>query len=152
MTPERWKRTEELYHAALARPPGGRAAFLAEACPDDESLRRDVESLLVESDSNDRFLEEPALTMSGHPLTPFVATTMAGASLGGYHLQALLGAGDVTLTRAPTSAPPCSSLTVPIRSPVRPWANAMPGNRIAVNSNGQQCLRMTDRPARSTDI
>ena len=32
MTPERWKRIEELYHAARARPPGERAAFLAEAC------------------------------------------------------------------------------------------------------------------------
>ena len=32
MTPERWKRIEELYHAALARPPAERAAFLAAAC------------------------------------------------------------------------------------------------------------------------
>ena len=48
MTPERWKRVEELYHAARNRPPGERAAFLAEACPDDEALRRDVESLLNE--------------------------------------------------------------------------------------------------------
>jgi Tol biopolymer transport system component len=95
MTPERWKRTEELYHAARARPPGGRAAFLAEACPDDESLRRDVESLLAESESDDGFLEAPTLTMSGHPLTPFVATTVAGASLGGYQLQRLLGAGGM---------------------------------------------------------
>ena len=31
MTPERWKRIEELYHAARARPSGERAAFLAEA-------------------------------------------------------------------------------------------------------------------------
>jgi serine/threonine protein kinase/Tol biopolymer transport system component len=95
MTPERWKRTEELYHAARARPPGGRAAFLAEACPDDESLRRDVESLLAESESDDGFLGEPTLAISGHPLTPFVATTMAGASLGVYQLQALLGAGGM---------------------------------------------------------
>ena len=38
MTPERWKRTEELYHAARARPPEQRAAFLAEACAEDEAL------------------------------------------------------------------------------------------------------------------
>ena len=44
MTPERWKRTEELYHAAGALPSSERAAFLSEACPDDEELRRDVES------------------------------------------------------------------------------------------------------------
>ncbi len=48
MTPERWQRIEALYHAARARPPAERAAFLAEACPDDEALRREVESLLSE--------------------------------------------------------------------------------------------------------
>ena len=60
MTPERWKRIEELYHAARNRPPGERAAFLAEACPDDEALRRDVESLLNEPVSADGFLDAPA--------------------------------------------------------------------------------------------
>ncbi|MEO8678316.1 MAG: hypothetical protein ABI665_04675 [Vicinamibacterales bacterium] len=48
MTPERWKRVEELYHAARARPLGERAAFLVDTCRDDESLRCDVESLLKE--------------------------------------------------------------------------------------------------------
>ena len=72
MTPERWKRIEELYHEARARPPADRAAFLAEACPDDEAMRRDVESLLDESESDDGFLAEPALAMSAHALTDFV--------------------------------------------------------------------------------
>ena len=64
MTPERWKRTEDLYHAARARAPGERAAFLAEACPDDDVLRRDVESLLNESESDAGFLAKPAVAMS----------------------------------------------------------------------------------------
>lgn len=51
MTPERWKRTEELYHVASALPPDERAAFLAEACREDKALRRDVESLLNEPGS-----------------------------------------------------------------------------------------------------
>ena len=46
MTPERWRQTEELYHAARERGPGRQSAFLAEACRDDEELRRKVESLL----------------------------------------------------------------------------------------------------------
>ena len=53
MTPERWKQTEELYHAARNQPVGERAAFLAEACPDDEALRLDIESLLNEPMSAD---------------------------------------------------------------------------------------------------
>ena len=38
MTPERWKRVEELYHAARTRPSGERVAFLADTCRDDEEL------------------------------------------------------------------------------------------------------------------
>jgi Tol biopolymer transport system component len=95
MRPERWKRTEELYHAARARPPGERGAFLAETCADDEAMRRNVESLLAESESGDGFLAEPALATSMPTLTDFAPTTMAGASLGGYQLQALLGAGGM---------------------------------------------------------
>ena len=95
MTPERWKRIEELYHEARARPPAERAAFLADACSDDEAMRRNVESLLADSESDDGFLEEPALATSAQKVTDFVLTTMSGASLGGYQLQALLGAGGM---------------------------------------------------------
>ena len=47
MTPERWQEIERLYHAALERDDDQRAAFLADACPDDEELCREVESLLA---------------------------------------------------------------------------------------------------------
>ena len=93
MTPERWKRTEELYHAARARAPGERGAFLAGACPDDEALRRDVESLLSEPDV-EGFLESPAVTAAeiGSDLEP---PPLTGQSIGGYELGALLGAGGM---------------------------------------------------------
>jgi len=94
MTPERWKQTEELYHAARNRTSGERAAFLAEACPDDEAMRRDVESLLDEPDSADGLLDAPVGAASPIPsaITP---AAMSGQSLGGYHLQGLLGAGGM---------------------------------------------------------
>ena len=44
-SPERWRLLEELYQTAIHRTPDERAAFLKEACPD-EDLRREVESLL----------------------------------------------------------------------------------------------------------
>ena len=95
MTPERWKRIEELYQDAFARPRADRPAFLAEACDDDPAMRRDVESLLAESDSDDGFLAGPALGMSVHGVSDLVLTTMVGTSLGGYQLQALLGTGGM---------------------------------------------------------
>ena len=50
MTPERWRRVEELYHAALTRGKGERMAFLANECVSDEALRLEVESLLAQRD------------------------------------------------------------------------------------------------------
>ena len=40
------KKVEALYQAVLAEPPEKRAAFLAQACPEDPQLRGEVESLL----------------------------------------------------------------------------------------------------------
>ena len=96
MTPERWQRVEELYHAAYATPAGERAAFLAEACREDEALRRQVESLLNES-SHDGFLAPPGVEAvpvlaSG---APDARSHMTGQSIGGYRLDALLGAGGM---------------------------------------------------------
>ncbi len=95
MTPERWKLIETLYQEALARSPAERPAYLAAACADEEVMRRDVESLLAESASDDGFLAEPPLPMSAHAVTDIVLTTMAGTSLGGYQLRTLLGAGGM---------------------------------------------------------
>jgi Tol biopolymer transport system component len=94
MTPERWKRTEELYQAARTRPSGERAAFLAEACRDDEALRRDVESLVNEPDSADGFLEPPIVD-AAQIVSDFAPAAMTGQVLGGYHLQRLVGAGGM---------------------------------------------------------
>ena len=46
ITPERWRRIEEMYHAACERRPEQRGVFLAETCQDDSELRRDVELLV----------------------------------------------------------------------------------------------------------
>jgi Tol biopolymer transport system component len=95
MTPERWKRIEPLYQKALVRPPADRQAFLAAACADDEAMRREVESLLAESASDDGFLAKPALPISAYDVTDIVRKTMAGTSLGGYQLHTLLGVGGM---------------------------------------------------------
>jgi Tol biopolymer transport system component len=93
MTPERWQRIEELYHAAHARPVDGRAAFLEEACRGDEKLRREVESLLNEP-SHDGFFAVPPLETAS-ALVPDVPQDMTGHLIGAYHLDALLGAGGM---------------------------------------------------------
>ena len=46
MKPDRWRKVDELFEAALERKPQDRAAFLDQACGSDRDLRREVEKML----------------------------------------------------------------------------------------------------------
>jgi serine/threonine-protein kinase len=46
MKPDRWRKVDELFEAALEREPEHRAAFLDEVCGGDKELRREVEKML----------------------------------------------------------------------------------------------------------
>jgi len=46
MRPERWRRLESLYYAAIDLGPDERGAFLARACEDDPDLQREIEEVL----------------------------------------------------------------------------------------------------------
>jgi predicted Ser/Thr protein kinase len=95
MTPERWRRVEELYHAALARDARDRALFLGDACAGDDALRRDVESLLAQPASAEAFLEEPAVVMAARLVSGPGPSIPVGHRIGGYQVQAALGAGGM---------------------------------------------------------
>mgnify|MGYP003287117499 CR=1 FL=1 len=63
MKSERWQEIEQLYHAVLQRDASERAAFLAEACKDDEVLRRaiaDAKTIAPRTDGRIRRLDQPA--------------------------------------------------------------------------------------------
>ena len=61
MTPERWQQIEKLFHAALELKGQERSAFLEEACGNDESLRREVESLLGQKEKPEGFMTIPVV-------------------------------------------------------------------------------------------
>lgn len=67
-TPERWRQVTELFHAALARDESQRAAFLRDACGDDEALRHEVASLLDQKEDAEGFLEAPAIEVAVNAL------------------------------------------------------------------------------------
>ncbi len=46
MKPDRWRRIDELFEAALEREPKDRPAFLDKVCSGDRELRREVEKML----------------------------------------------------------------------------------------------------------
>ena len=89
MTPERWRRVEELYHAALTTAVGDRAAFLARQCTGDDALRREVESLLAQDGSAEGFFERPLAAPTVGP------SVMTGRRLGVFEVQAQIGAGGM---------------------------------------------------------
>ncbi len=61
MTPERWKRLQALYNAALDTPSEKRAQFIAEQCGDDAELRRELEALLTATDEGTGTLDVPLI-------------------------------------------------------------------------------------------
>ncbi len=91
MNDERWTIVDRLLGAALEREPHERAAFLREACGDDEALRRDVESLVTHASSGVGLLSTPALAdgMLGG------GTVFVGQQIGSYTIQAPLGVGGM---------------------------------------------------------
>jgi eukaryotic-like serine/threonine-protein kinase len=61
MKPERWHEVERLYHLARELEPDKREAFLRETCLGNDSLRKEVESLLSFRPKAEKFIESPAL-------------------------------------------------------------------------------------------
>ncbi|MGA3328968.1 MAG: protein kinase [Terriglobia bacterium] len=67
MNAERLQEIEKIFHAALERPEGQRAAFLEQACAGDGALREEVESLLAHEDAGS-FIESPAIQVAAQAL------------------------------------------------------------------------------------
>jgi serine/threonine protein kinase/WD40 repeat protein len=60
MDAERWQKIERAFHVALQAEPNRRSAILTELCAGDESLRREIESLLAHHENAGSFIETPA--------------------------------------------------------------------------------------------
>ncbi len=85
MDPERWQKIEVLYEATLKAKPSQRAALLTERCAGDETLRREVESLLLHEEKAGDFLKVP---VREKPLE-------AGQRVSHYEIQEKLGEGGM---------------------------------------------------------
>ena len=94
-TPDRWAHLDRLYHAALARPAHERASFLAEACGDDEELRREIDSLLAQRASAEWFLERGAAAAASSLASVTGPARLMGRRIGAYHVLSPLGAGGM---------------------------------------------------------
>ena len=85
----RWPQLTALFHAALARDPSTRDAYLNEVCQGDGPLREELHRLLVAHASGESFLQPPlAAPLNSPRLDP-------GSQLGPYTITGFLGAGGM---------------------------------------------------------
>ncbi len=89
MTLDDANRVSHIYHEALRRPPGERAAFVRNACDGDEPLRLEIESLLAYESAANGFLE------GGNGRDGSSAETIIGRNVGHYSITASLGKGGM---------------------------------------------------------
>jgi len=95
MNAERLKQVEEIYHAALEIPPGERESFFEEFCGADETLRREVESLLAFEKTFDDFIDTPPESLAAEMLYEHKGESLAGKTVGHYKILSLLGKGGM---------------------------------------------------------
>ena len=97
MEDERWQKIEELYHSALDQERNSREAYVHHACAGDETLEREVVSLLAQAEDTGGFWDAPALEVAARDLA---ASLQPGAhshpaAIGRYRIIRMLGEGGM---------------------------------------------------------
>ena len=92
---KRWEQIDQLFHSAIERDASERAAFLAQACNGDDSLRHEVESLIESHEQSESFIERPAGDIAAELLAGSASRLIAGQSIGHYQVVSLLGEGGM---------------------------------------------------------
>ncbi|MFL6228178.1 MAG: protein kinase domain-containing protein [Pyrinomonadaceae bacterium] len=95
MTPERWQRIEDLFHAARELSPDERVSFLQRACDGDAALIAEVGGLLRCDTEAGSFIEAEALHVVASLVAREREQAMLGRHIGQYRVESLLGAGGM---------------------------------------------------------
>ncbi|HEX4950850.1 MAG TPA: serine/threonine protein kinase, partial [Blastocatellia bacterium] len=95
MTPERMQQIEVIFHDACSLAPERRAAFVAQACADDDDLQREVEALLASDEQASTLLGAPVRELAATLLVENAPVISIGQSINHYQILALLGKGGM---------------------------------------------------------
>jgi eukaryotic-like serine/threonine-protein kinase len=99
MDPERWQRLKRVYDAALEQEPARREAYLAQACADDQSLLRELRSLLAQKTDTQVPLDSPAMQLAARALAGDTDASprpdLCGTRILHYRIEKRIGEGGM---------------------------------------------------------
>ena len=91
--PQRWRRVEDICDAALKLGQPERDAYLAAACGADDTLRREVNALLIHEKTSQEFLSAPIGAVAAQVMEP--PRNLIGTRIADYDIVAKLGEGGM---------------------------------------------------------
>ncbi len=97
MTPELWQRLKPLYRAAVEKPEAQRARFIAEACANDDELRKELTALLKANDEQTGCRDVSLVNTEGQVSVSRTPPSFAVDEiiLGRFKIVRLLGSGGM---------------------------------------------------------
>src|SRR5947199_4970727 len=95
MNSAQWQQVKEILQSALELTPGERERFLDNACGDDDSLRRKVETLLASSENVGSFMEQAAIGKVAEMFVSAENQLKIGERFDHYEIIEQIGAGGM---------------------------------------------------------
>src|SRR2546427_5889308 len=95
MNAERWEKIKELFETALEREGNLRAAFLAEVCSGDPSLRAELDDLIASHERAGSFMEEAAFEPAMKLVAEDQLDALVGCRIGPYEIVREIGRGGM---------------------------------------------------------
>ncbi|HYV04257.1 MAG TPA: serine/threonine-protein kinase, partial [Blastocatellia bacterium] len=95
MTSDHWQRVRDVFDAAKELAPAERAAYLAEACHDDDGVRAEAQALLDAHEAAGDFIEQPAMAKVAGLAMDAQPPSAPGRRIGPYQIVREIGRGGM---------------------------------------------------------